>query len=129
MHVENFVNQGYNEKFTPKLFYAGFNIFKFYFIYLHFYMFGFHFLWSYFVCLYIRKIIITWYFFFIINKQYVYIYMYVILNFQRCTVGMQNIKILTHGLIFCIDSKHWFLFKEHLEDLPTIVPYGIVNNV
>lgn len=43
MHVENFVNQGYNEKFTPKLFHAGFNIFKFYFIYLHFHMFGFHF--------------------------------------------------------------------------------------
>lgn len=59
--------------------------------------------------------------------------MYVILNFQRCTVGMQKlvciVKILTHGLIFCIEGKHWFLFKEHLEDLPIIVPYGIVNNV
>lgn len=65
-------------------------------------MFDFHFLWSYIVCLYIRKIIITWYFFFIINKQYVYIYMYVILNFQRCTVGMQKLVCIRK------DTDTWF---------------------
>lgn len=109
------------------------NIFKFYFIYLHFHMFGFHFLWSYFVSLYIRKIIITWYFFLLyISNMFSYICMlYRIFKdvLQVCKNWSVYVKILTHGLIFCIEGKHWFLFKEHLEDLPTIVPYGIVNNV
>lgn len=41
-------------------------------------------------------------FFLIINKQYVYIYMYVILNFQRCTVGMQNLVCIRK------DTDTWF---------------------
>lgn len=60
--------------------------------------------------------------------------MYVILNFQRCTVGMQKLVCIHKDTDTWLDIlyrryKHWFLFKEHLEDLPIIVPYGIVNNV
>lgn len=87
MYVENFVSHMANEKFRPKQFHAGFN---FYLIYFHFHV------WFSFplviFCLYIRKIIITWYFyyyFYIGIKQYVYMYIYV-LDLQRCTEGIQR---------------------------------------
>lgn len=62
-------------------------------------MFGFHFLWSYFVHMKDDHYLV---FFFIIYKQYVFIYMYVILNFQRCTVGMQNLVCIRK------DTDTWF---------------------
>lgn len=97
MHVDNFVNQGYNEKFTPKLFHAGF-------IFLNFILYTFWFSFPLVIyCLFVHtKDYHYLVFFFIINKQYVYIYMYVILNFQRYTVGIQNLVCIRK------DTDTWF---------------------
>lgn len=94
-----------NEKFRPKQFHAGFNflnfiLYTFIFIYLVFISFS-HILSVFrYERLSLPGIFIL--FFFNIGKQYVYMYMYIILDLQRCTVGIQTLVCIHQ------DTQTWF---------------------